>query len=140
MKKLINLSFIYGILAMISGVFYREFTKFNDFVGKTSLSFTHTHLFVLGMIFFLVVLLVDKEFKLREHKNFNKFLIVYNLGLIITVITFVWRGVTEVLKMQLSSALTASISGIAGIGHLFIGIGVIMFFLILKKSVEKVEA
>lgn len=140
MKKLINLSFIYGILAMISGVFYREFTKFNDFTGKTSLSFTHTHLFVLGMFFFLIVLLVDKEFKLREHKNFNKFLVVYNFGLIVTAITFVWRGVTEVLKMQLSSALTASISGIAGIGHLFIGIGVIMFFLILKKSAKKVEA
>ena len=38
MKKLINTSFVYFILAMIAGVFYREFTKFYNFTEKTTLS------------------------------------------------------------------------------------------------------
>ena len=55
-KKFINTSFLYAILAMIGGVFYREFTKINQFVGATALGKVHVHLFVLGMIFFLMVL------------------------------------------------------------------------------------
>ena len=34
MKKTVNTSFIYAILAMIGGVFYREFTKFQGFEEK----------------------------------------------------------------------------------------------------------
>lgn len=45
MKKYFNLAIIYAILAMISGVFYREFTKFLDFEGTTTLAFTHIHFF-----------------------------------------------------------------------------------------------
>ncbi|MEG1805993.1 MAG: DUF2871 family protein, partial [Clostridia bacterium] len=43
MKKLINVSFIYALAAIVSGVFYREFTKFMSFTGKTTLAFTHLH-------------------------------------------------------------------------------------------------
>lgn len=37
MKKYVNLTLVYAILAMAGGVFYREFTKFNDFTGRTAL-------------------------------------------------------------------------------------------------------
>ena len=47
---MINTSFVYLILALISGVFYREFTKFNGFTEKTTLGVVHTHLFVLGVV------------------------------------------------------------------------------------------
>ena len=33
MKKTIRISFVYAIAAMASGVFYREFTKYNRFTG-----------------------------------------------------------------------------------------------------------
>lgn len=32
MKKSINFALFYAIAAMAGGVFYREFTKFNDFL------------------------------------------------------------------------------------------------------------
>ena len=48
MKKYIKIAFVYAVLAMASGVFYREFTKFNEFTAKTALSVTHLHLFVLA--------------------------------------------------------------------------------------------
>lgn len=31
-KKIMNRSFLFAILALVAGVFYREFTKFNGFV------------------------------------------------------------------------------------------------------------
>ena len=34
MKRYLNTSLVYAILAMVGGVFYREFTKFNGFTGK----------------------------------------------------------------------------------------------------------
>ena len=52
MKRYINTALVYAILAMIGGVFYREFTKFNGFTAKTTLAFLHTHYFMLGMVFF----------------------------------------------------------------------------------------
>ena len=42
------------------GVFYREFTKFSGFTGKTALYVVHTHYFLLGMVFFLLLLLLEK--------------------------------------------------------------------------------
>ena len=57
MKKLLNIGFLYAILAMAGGVFYREFTKFNGFTGRTALGVVHTHLFLLGMVMFLLAAL-----------------------------------------------------------------------------------
>ena len=45
MKKLINTAMIYMILALVMGVFYREFTKFYQFTGITTLSVTHTDVY-----------------------------------------------------------------------------------------------
>ena len=38
-----TLAMVYAVIAMALGVFYREFTKFSGFAGRTSLSFLHTH-------------------------------------------------------------------------------------------------
>ena len=62
MKRYMNTALLYAILAMIGGVFYREFTKFNGFTGKTTLGVVHTHYFLLGMVFFLLLLLLEKNF------------------------------------------------------------------------------
>ena len=49
-KKYFNLALIYATAAMIGGVFYREFTKWNGFTGATALGKVHTHLFILGIL------------------------------------------------------------------------------------------
>ena len=51
MKRYANASLLYALIAMAGGVFYREFTKFSGFTGKTALSVVHTHYFLLGMVF-----------------------------------------------------------------------------------------
>ena len=50
MKRYMNLALLYAVLAMVGGVFYREFTKFNGFTGKTTLGVVHTHYFLMGMV------------------------------------------------------------------------------------------
>lgn len=138
MKKTVNLAFLYAILAMVGGVFYREFTKFNGFEGRTTLGFVHTHLFMLGMVMFLVVALLCKGTDLASTKPFGAFLVVYNIGVPLTTIMFIVRGIPQVLGMELSKGMDAAISGISGIGHILTGVGIVLLFLALRKVAAKV--
>lgn len=136
MKTFYKLSAYYAILGIIGGVFYREFTKFNGFVDKTTLSVVHTHSLMLGMFFFLIVLLLEKQFQLSKSSKCGKFLGFYNAGLMLTIVMFVVRGITQVLGTELSSGMSAAISGVAGIGHILLGIGILFFFLIMKEKMK----
>ncbi|MDD7730548.1 MAG: DUF2871 family protein [Clostridia bacterium] len=44
---------------------------------------------------------------------------------------------TQVVNLALSSACNAAISGIAGIGHILTGVGIILLILPLRKVGEK---
>lgn len=137
MKKYINISMYYFILASIAGVFYREFTKFNNFTGKTSLSIIHTHLFSLGMIMFLIIaLFVNAKNVLSENKNFKRFIVLYNLGVVLFTLTLLVRGILQVKMYEISRALNYSISGIAGISHIFLTVSLVLFFMALRKEFE----
>lgn len=137
MKKYLNISLIYAIAALVGGVFYREFTKMLNFDGITVLGKVHTHLFLLGMLVFLVISLFAAHNKLGEIKLFRIFSWFYHPGLILTVIMMIVRGVTEVLGTSLSSGASAAISGMAGIGHMLLGTGIILLILSLKKTAKK---
>ena len=132
MKKLINTSFLYLILALAAGVFYREFTKFNSFTGKTTLAVVHTHLFVLGVLLFLILaLFVNINPDLLKDSRAKKFYILQNLSLILFTATLLARGIIQVLNIQLSSAANSSISGI--VSHILLTISLLLFFLLLKQ-------
>lgn len=139
MKRYMNLALLYAVLAMVGGVFYREFTKFNGFTEKTTLGVVHAHYFLLGMVFFLLLLLLEKSFSFTEAKT-GRILAAYQVGLNLTEVMFVVRGVTQVLGTALSSGMSAAISGIAGIGHILLGISLAMLLLQIKRSVSAVKA
>ncbi len=134
-KRYANLALVYSIAAMVFGVFYREFTKFSHFSGQTNLSFLHTHYFVLGMFFFLALMLAEKAFAFSDQKS-NKVLIIYQVGLNITGLGFLMRGLSQVWGAELGRGLDASISGIAGIGHILMGICLVLLLLKIKKKAE----
>lgn len=102
MKRFANAALVHAILAMVGGVFYREFTKFNGFVGKTALSVVHTHYFLLGMVLFLLLLLLEKNFAFASQKT-GKVLLVYHLGLNLTAL---------MLLVQLRRSVTAATADI----------------------------
>lgn len=135
MKRYMNTALLYAILAMAGGVFYREFTRFNDFTARTTLSVVHTHYFLLGMVFFLLLLLLEKSFSFTGAKT-GRVLIIYHIGLNLTALMFVVRGVAQVLVPGLSAGMHAAISGMAGIGHILLGVSLALVLMEIRRSVS----
>ncbi|WP_088840823.1 DUF2871 domain-containing protein [Listeria sp. ILCC797] len=135
MKKLLTTALIYCILGLTSGVYYREITKFNDFTGDTQLSVLHTHLLMLGMFTFIIVLLLEKNFHIMQSKKFNIFYYTYNAGLFLTVGLMTFHGTMTVIGKETGAA----VSGIAGLGHILLAVGLIALFLVMyeRLRVEK---
>lgn len=137
MRKYCNMAFGYAILGMLFGVFYREFTKLNGFEGKTMLSVVHTHFFALGMLMLLLVGLICDRYDWKKTKLMVGFDWFYNIGLLLTSTMFVVRGIVQVLNIELTKGIDSAISGFAGIGHICLSVGIILFFMLLKKSLNK---
>ncbi len=134
MKKLLNAAFIYMIVGVLSGLFYREFTKMNEFPpGQfTQLGLAHTHLLTLGFIVLLIVLALEKVFGIsRSATLFNWFFWLYNAGVILTSAMLIWHGSLTVLGIE----STAMIAGIAGLGHMLLTAGMIVLFVALRRAV-----
>lgn len=133
MKKIFNAAFTYMIIGVLAGLFYREFTKANDFPeGEfTQLGVVHTHLLTLGFIVLLIVLALDKVFGLSGTKLFSWFFWLYNVGVILTAGMMVWHGSLTVLGQESN----AMIAGIAGLGHIALSVSLVLFFLALRKKV-----
>ncbi len=136
-KRFADSAFIYAVLAMVFGVFYREFTKFNFYDGDTVLSVIHTHYFLLGMVFFLVLMLIEKNFGISRQNKTGLFVITYQVDLNITVLSFLIRGIAQVLQSDLSKGMDASISGIAGIGHIAMSVSMLLLLWRVKKAVKE---
>lgn len=102
------------------GVFYREFT---------TLSVVHTHYLMLGMVFFLMLVLLENNFHFIDNKV-RKYLIFYHIGLNLTVVMLTIRGVVQVLSLDVSSAV------LSGIGHLILGISMILVLISIRNCVK----
>ncbi|HOV99923.1 MAG TPA: DUF2871 domain-containing protein [Rhodoglobus sp.] len=134
MKKILNAAFIYMIAGVASGLFYREFTKLNGFPeGKfTQLGLVHTHLLTLGFIVLLIALVIEKVFGIsRSPKLFAWFFWLYNAGVILTSGMLIWHGSLTVLGQESSTM----IAGIAGLGHMLLTAGMVVFFVALRRAV-----
>ena len=138
MKRYINAALLYAILAMTGGVFYREFTKFNGFTAKTTLSVVHTHYFLLGMVFFLLLLVLEKNLSFTGTPT-GRVLFLYHLGLNLTAVMLVVRGITQVLGTPLSSGMSAAVSGMSGIGHILLGVSLVLLLLQIRKRVAAAQ-
>ena len=110
MKKYANSALIYAILAMVGGVFFREFTKFNGF----ALHITDAKV--------------------------SRAVTAYHIGLNATAAMLVVRGVPQVLGIELARGMDAAISGIAGLGHIMLGVSIVLILLGVKRAVSRVEA
>ena len=77
------------------------------------------------MLVFLVIALFAAYNDLKQIKSFRAFMWTYNIGVSLTAAMLVVRGIRQVLGLTMSKAADASISGIAGIGHILTGVGII---------------
>lgn len=90
---------------------------------------------LLGMVFFLLLLLLERSFSFTGAKT-GRVLAVYHCGLNLTAAMFVARGVAQVLGTELSSGMSAAISGVAGIGHILLGVSLVLLLLQIRRSVS----
>lgn len=134
MKRYMNPALLYAVLAMVGGVFYREFTKFNGFTARTALAVVHTHYFLMGMVLFLLLLVLEKNFSFTSPKT-GRVLAVYHIGLNLTAVMLAVRGVVQVLGTPLSAGMSAAISGMAGIGHSLLGVSLVLLLLQIRRRV-----
>lgn len=128
---------VYFVLAILAGVFYREFTKYNGYTGETMLGYMHTHLFVLGMFLFLIVALFCRNKELSESRMFRNFYVLYNIALPFVVSMMFVRGIIQVKNIALTRAADAAVSGMAGISHILITAALILLFAALKKNIRE---
>lgn len=135
MQKYFKLSTFYLVVGLLLGVFYREFTKLSGFNGVTVLSAAHTHTLVLGFLFFIIVLLLEKNFSISESKNFKAWIVIYNVGVLGLISTLVARGV-----LQVNGSEFAGLSHIAGLCHAILGVALIWFAVIVNKAVKMYDS
>lgn len=138
LKKLFYAAGIYAAAGLAGGLFYRTLTHAQDFTGPTQLAVVHTHLLVLGMIFMLVLLALEKVFALSSQKSFNVFFWLYNIGLVITVgmqTTFGTMTVLDGAKPE-----SPMMNGISGLGHMFLTAALIALFIAVGARVKKADS
>lgn len=135
MRRLFLASFAYLLVGVLSGLFFREFTKLNDFPeGRfTQLGLAHTHLLTLGFIVLLIVLVLEKLFALSRSRLFGWFFWVYNAGLVLTSAMLIWHGMLTVLGEE----STKMIAGIAGLGHILLSGALVLLFLVLGRALRR---
>ncbi|MEF9959190.1 MAG: DUF2871 domain-containing protein [Niameybacter sp.] len=131
MKKHYNAAMIYLFLGLSLGVFYREFTKIVGFEGQTILRGLHTHVLVLGFIFFMIVLLVEKSFNLSNLKQSKAWFIFYHIAFGATIITMLVRGILQVQGLDMNG-----LSHMAGLAHALMGGALIWFTILVGKLVK----
>ena len=95
---------------------------FSLYSAWTTLSVVHTHYLILGL---------DEVNVHFVDEKVNKYLILYHIGLNMTVMMLVVRGIVQVTQMNVVSY---AISGLAGIGHILLGIALILILIQIKHA------
>lgn len=124
--NILKLSFVFLVMGLSAGVFYREFTKFNDFFQKTPLSLIHVHSVAVGFIALLLLYSFLKDIDTTDLKNDFRIPIFHWVGgLYFTIVTMGVRGISDIVGEGYLPFSDAAFSGIAGIGHIILGIGLV---------------
>ena len=121
MRRLFYASFAYMIIGVLSGLFYREFTKLNDFPeGQfTQLGLAHTHLLTLGFIVLLIVLGNVTTFGAAA-----ALLVCVGFAMIICIAslnTLIQVTVADEMRARVMSMMTVSLFGLPTLGAWILG-------------------
>ena len=135
-KKYFKTAFIYALFGLFIGAFYREYTRIIGFKGISTLGLAHTHSLVLGFFLFIILALAAKSFDLKDDKKEKRFYTTYNFALVLVIGTLIARGFCQIYGLN-NSAISAAISGIAGLGHIAISFAFYFLYAYLKTYIEK---
>ena len=121
------------VLGLASGLYYREFTKANDFSGDTQLTVAHTHALALGTLMTLALLGLAVALRITD-RRFRWGVLAWQAGLGITFGALLVKGSLQVLDH--SAADSPALAGIAGLGHMTLTAAFIFLFLGLGTAIN----
>ena len=78
---------------------------------------------------FLLLVVVEKNFHFVDNKVL-RYLLFYCIGLNLTVVMLVIRGVVQVLSLNVSSAV------LFGIAHLILGVSMVLVLISIRNCVK----
>lgn len=122
------------VLGLVSGLYYREFTKANDVSGGTQLAVAHTHALALGALTLLALLALAAALNIND-RRFRWGVVIWQAGLGITFGMMLVKGSLQVLER--SAADSAAIAGIAGLGHITLTAAFILLFVGLGPALSE---
>lgn len=144
MKKFVKISLVFLAVGLACGVFYREFSKAFSVTNQyLTLGLVHPHFLVLGVIMTLVLGLVADKLGKTDKKLFKAGLITYLTGVSGAGAMLLVRGTLEILEKSAKSSFVftsganGAISGIAGIFHAALGVGIVLIFVALLLKDKK---
>ena len=124
----------YMLLGLSFGVFGREYTKRKGMdpaeAKKTNLMDLHPHTLTLGMFMFLIL----SAFGYFSHSFaadralFVWFMVIYNIGVLGSLFMLLVRGLIQIRGKELPKKMNDSISGMAGLFHIVLFVGLILLF------------
>lgn len=137
-ENIFKLAISFLIMGLISGVFYREFVKYYKWQGLISLSFIHVHLLTLGFMMLVLVYMLVKILRIDIIK-LKRPIKLYLSGLVLTIVCMLVKGIYEITSAGADLFPRAALSGISGLGHMIIGIGMVwvLISLIPEKNLQK---
>lgn len=121
LKKLFIWATTWTIVGLGSGLYYRELTKHNGLPQDTQLAVAHTHALAMGSLAMLTLLAVCAALRLERNKPFGLGVLIWNVGLVLTVAMMLTKGTLQVLGKNVNES--AALAGPAGLGHIIITIG-----------------
>lgn len=148
MKKFVKYAIVFLALGLCCGIFYREFTKAYEATGQfTILGLCHPHFLALGVLLTLVIGLVGERLGTNDKKLFKIGFRTYSIGVLLTGIMLLVRGILDVLEKSptiefaVSSGANGAISGVAGLCHAALGVGIVIVFVswLIKDKKQKPE-
>lgn len=136
-ENILKDSAVFLFLGLAGGVFYREFTKLFAWEAFTTLSVVHVHLIALGFIALLAMYAVMQS-EGKKSAEIRIPLTVYITGLTWTAVSFMVRGIYSITSPETKLFPDAALSGIAGSGHIILGIGIAWVILKLIRIKSEV--
>lgn len=138
LKKLFIWATTWTIVGLGSGLYYRELSKHHGLPKGTQLAVTHTHALAMGALAMLTLLAVAAALRLERNKPFGLGVLIWNIGLIITVGMMVTKGTMQVLGKNVDTS--AALAGPAGLGHIIVTIGFAFVLIGIGQAVSARQA
>lgn len=125
-----DISLTFLIMGLIGGVYFREFTRVYSYEASNHLGKVHVHTLVLGFILLLIIHLLTKGIDIKEIEKYIK---IYVTGLILTITNMVVYGMYEILSQGEKTINIYALSGMAGIGHILLTIGLVTVMIKIRR-------